>query len=184
MNGIAPLRLASLLTMALSGPWSSLPALSDAIRLDGTEADTAIEIGPADDGDADPLHLDALFDQRRSLLSLSHLPHRLSLGAGAQVQGTGNPDRFLVRERHGRSLADRPAYALVGFAGYRSNHGWAVGPEAWVNADPHYRIRGLGVAVRNLRAGPLRVDLRLGATRELNLGRAINGGVEFRWYKP
>lgn len=114
-----------------------------------------------------------------------HLSSRgLVFDAGPQLQTRGSLVNRLADELSGRNLADRHSYALIGFAGYRDNRGWAVGPEAWVNADPSYRIRGLGLAVRDLRAGPLRIDLRLGATRRLNQGQAINGGLEFRWYKP
>ncbi len=108
----------------------------------------------------------------------------LVFGAGPQLQSQGSLANRLADELSGRSLANRHSYALIGFAGYRGNRGWAVGPEAWVNADPTYRIRGLGLAIRDLRAGPLRIDLRLGATQRLDQGRAINGGVELRWYKP
>lgn len=109
---------------------------------------------------------------------------RIAFGIGPQVLETSRPAERLASDLIGDSLLEHHRYALIGFAGYRSYRGWAAGPEAWVNDDPGYRIRGLGLAVRDLRAGPLRMDLRLGATRQQNQTRIINGGIEFRWYKP
>lgn len=128
--------------------------------------------------------LDLVFHPHGSWRLPSHAPKGLALGAGPQLQSQGSMSNRLADELSGRNLADRHSYALIGFAGYRGNRGWAVGPEAWVNADPSYRIRGLGLAVHDLRAGPLRIDLRLGATRRLDQGQAIIGGLELRWYKP
>lgn len=153
------------------------------------DADTGpvVDIG---DQPSTPIHF-RLGEQPRlpGLGALRPARHEgLAFGIGPQVLETGNPADRLAREMIGDligdSLLERHRYALIGFAGYRGYRGWAVGPEAWVNADPSYRIRGLGLAVRDLRAGPLRMDLRLGATKQQNQIRAINGGVELRWYKP
>lgn len=197
----SPRNLEILLALALLG-WAPAPA-SQADGIDepadaisgrfGRAVET--EIDPADD-EADGRFFDAIGNIRSIALPdvyriaplLDRAIGGLTLGIGPQLLATGTPgSRFTAIPAgipSGLSRVDRHSYALVGFAGYRGTRGWAIGPEAWVNGDSRYRLSGLGVAVHDLHAGPLRVDLRLGATRQLNLGRVINGGVEFRWRKP
>jgi len=112
------------------------------------------------------------------------MANRLNFAVGPQEPWLGHEGLRPADEIDGQHFFGRRAYAVIGYASYRDSHGWAIGPEAWLNGNPRYRIKGLGVAVRNVRAGPLLIDLRLGATGQPNRGQAIRGGAEFRWHRP
>ena len=201
MNAGSPRHLEMLLALALLG-WAPAPLTraegidepADAVNgRSGRTVDTMAE--PFDD-EPDGGFIDAIGSFRsiavpdfyRIAPLLDRAIGGLALGIGPQLLANGAAgSRFTTFSAgipSGLGRVDRHSYALVGFAGYRGTRGWAIGPEAWVDGDSRYRLSGLGVAVHDQHAGPLRVDLRLGATRQLNLGRVINGGVELRWRKP
>lgn len=186
--------------LALSNADAEAPA-ADPGAGDDREAAAAIEdeLPRGDlDGDSSPGHLalrlDGSFDasaaSRLHLVAVGRgatanpMASRLNFTVGPQEQWLGHDGHRPTDEVDGEHFFGRRAYAVIGYASYRDRHGWAIGPEAWLNGNPRYRIKGLGVAVRNVRAGPLLIDLRLGATRQLNRGQAIHGGAEFRWHQP
>lgn len=188
----------SALALPISDP--EAPA-DDAGAGDDREAAAAIEDEqPRGDLDSDTapgylaLRLDSSFGagaERRLHLgaigrgaTANPMASRLNFTVGPQEQWLGHDGHRPTDEVDGEHFFGRRAYAVIGYASYRDRHGWAIGPEAWLNGNPRYRIKGLGVAVRNVRAGPLLIDLRLGATRQLNRGQAVHGGAEFRWHRP
>lgn len=71
--------------------------------------------------------------------------------------------------------------------GYGSSR-WKLGPEAWLDGDPSYPIKGLrsslGISFSDIGGGPLRVGLSLGAQRQVNQRRYLSFGIEFTWPEP
>lgn len=67
------------------------------------------------------------------------------------------------------------------FTGYRSYSGWTMGPNAWLDGDPSYQIKGLGMAFNDLGPAPLRIGLGLG-TRRLTYQRPfVTVDFELSW---
>ena len=106
------------------------------------------------------------------------------IGVGPQLQWRASEHQRVAGDLFANYISGRRSYFAKGFAGFRSSGGWAIGPEAWVIGDPSYRIRGYGLALRDLKAGPLRIGLRLGAEKQAEQRRYITGGIEFSWYRP
>ncbi|WP_293392366.1 hypothetical protein [Nevskia sp.] len=67
------------------------------------------------------------------------------------------------------------------FTGYRSYSGWTMGPNAWLDGDPSYQIKGLGLAFNDLGPAPLRVGLGLGTRRMTNQRPFVTVDFEFSW---
>jgi len=67
------------------------------------------------------------------------------------------------------------------FVGYRSYSGWTMGPNAWLDGDPNYQIKGLGMAFNDIGPTPLRVGLGLGARRLTNQRPFVTIDFELSW---
>lgn len=139
------------------------------------------------DGDFGALSLGAILNLRDTRLSPDDPGNKAEgfrVGIGPQLQWRASERQRLAGDLFANFISGRRSYFAKGFAGFRSHGGWAIGPEAWVIGDPRYQIRGYGLALRDLQAGPLRLGLRIGAEKQAGQDRYITGGIEFSWYRP
>ncbi|WP_273457603.1 hypothetical protein [Nevskia ramosa] len=72
-------------------------------------------------------------------------------------------------------------FIVRSFTGYRSYSGWTMGPNAWLDGDPSYQIKGLGMAFNDIGPTPLRVGLGLGTRRLTNQRPFVTVDFELSW---
>ncbi len=85
-------------------------------------------------------------------------------------------ERADCRDRTSHSL-----FIVRSFTGYRSYSGWTMGPNAWLDGDPSYQIKGLGLAFNDIGRAPLRVGLGLGTRRLTNQRPFVTVDFELTW---
>lgn len=72
-------------------------------------------------------------------------------------------------------------FIVRSFTGYRSYSGWTMGPNAWLDGDPSYQVKGLGLAFNDIGPAPLRVGLGLGTRRLTNQRPFVTVDFELTW---